>query len=177
MYSCVCTVFLVCALDSFSQGEIRPAIRVRERIVALLSHNSSIAVGQTPSSTAADTSSDIKRLCRSEVTKTVTSNWDMNKNQSRDISHSFPQRPFISLLWETVFRSVSQGSASLFCLCVFGFSGSLRLCEQSECCLNSAVCLPLVCTTKYATISRKWQQRKAWKWEFEFSNKRAGHQE
>lgn len=163
MYSCVCTILLVCALDSFSQGEIRPAITVRERIVALLSHNSSISVGQTPSSTAADTSSDIKRLCRSEVTKTVTSNWDMNKNLSQDISQFPAASLYLIPVGDRVSKRQSGFSKFYFaCVCLV-LAAHLGLCEQSECCLNSAVCLPLVCPTEYAAILSKWQQRKSLK--------------
>lgn len=92
-----------------------------------------LTVGQTPSSATADTSADIKRLCRSEVAKTATSNWDMSNNLSGDVSHiSFPPWPFISFLWDNTLVSVSQGSAIL--VSVFGFMSRFTARMLSELC-------------------------------------------
>lgn len=92
-----------------------------------------LTVGLTPSLATADTSTDIKRLCRSEVAKTATSNWDMNNNLSGDVFHiSFPPWPFISFLWDNTLVSVSQGSAIL--VSVFGFMSRFTAGMLSELC-------------------------------------------
>lgn len=77
-------------------------------------------VGPTPSFTRAHTSLDIKRLCRSEVTKEpqVTETWTTIWARIYLILGSL-RVPLSQSCGRNTFVSVSQGSASLFSWCVF----------------------------------------------------------
>lgn len=88
--------------------------------------------------------------------KGTTSNWDMNHNLSEDISHiRFPPRPFISVLWENMFVSVSQGSASLFSWCVFVLAAHTGCAHRFFAALTALLQFP-------ANSNRERQKIKVW---------------
>lgn len=88
--------------------------------------------------------------------KGTTSNWDMNHNLSEDISHiRFPPRPFISVLWENTFVSVSQGSASLFSWCVFVLAAHTGCAHSFFAALTALLQFP-------ANSNRERQKIKVW---------------
>lgn len=162
----LCAVFPACASVSFSEGEMRPVIRLGEGTVSLLSHIFPSQRDWPPASPRQTHLQILKdyagqRLERLwQVTETWTTIWAgiylILVSRCVPLSHSSGR----TCLYASVrVRQVYFG------WCVFGFSSLRRLRSQPGCCLNSAVFPSLVCPAENAAVSSKWQLKKPWKWE------------
>lgn len=170
----LCAVFPAWASVSFSEGEMRPVIRLGEGTVSLLPHIFPSQRGWPPASPRQTHLQILKdyagqRLQRLwQVTETWTTIWAgiylILVSRRVPLSHSCGRTHlYASVRVQQVY----------FGWCVFGFSSLRRPRSQPGCCLNSAVFPSLVCPTENSAVSSKWHNtKKPWKWEFEFSKKR-----
>ena len=133
---------------SFSAGEMRPTIRLREGTVPPPPRILPMAAGTDPLPLQLRLQQThlqiLKDYAGQRSWKTVTSNWDTYDNLSGDISHiSFPPRPpYLIPVGEHVCKRQSGFSLVYFGWCSFFFflGKSLQSCR----CQNSAVLPTLV---------------------------------